>query len=120
MKLFGYAFLAISMALLTAACTPSQTACNTMEAIKLSFDEFAAEGEFSQRTILYVNEAYEEGERFCSTPGGYDQAEVIATATRVALLIRREMKKDGVAYSVINPQLDKLEGLLRQAQHQLK
>lgn len=101
--------------LVATACTPSQTACNTMESLKLSFDEFAAEGEFNQRTILYVNEAYKEGARFCAAPAGYDQAAIIAAATRVALVIRREMREGGAAYRVMAPKLTELEGLLKQA-----
>lgn len=114
MKLISLALVLVA-SLVVSACTASQTACNTMESLKLSFDEFAAEGEFNQKTILYVNEAYKEGERFCAAPAGYNQAEVIAAATRVALVIRREMRKSDVAYKVMGPQLDKLEDMLRQA-----
>lgn len=108
--------LAIPLLLALGACTPSQTACSSMDSFKLAFDEFAAEGEFSQNTILYVNTAYDEAHAICiAPPGTYDQAMMIATATRVALTIRRAMRESDVAYPVLAPQLDKLEHLLKEA-----
>lgn len=118
MKFVGILFAAAVSMMVLSACTASVTACNTMESLKISFDEFAAQGEFDRATVRYVNQAYGEGARWCAAPAGYNQADVIAAATRVALVIRREMREEGVAYRVMGPKLDKLEGLLRQAKQQ--
>lgn len=108
-------FLAMAMLALS-ACVPSQTACSTMDSAKLVFDEFAAEGEFSAQEIVVVNSVYNEGHAICIAPAGtYDQATVIATATRVALTIRRVTRTSAAAYAVLAPQLDRLDALLKEA-----
>lgn len=107
---------AIGALILAGACTPSESVCNTAEALKLSFDEFAIEGEFSQRTVLLVNAAYDEGIKVCTAPvGTYDQAAVIASATKVILVIRKAMRESDVAYQAMGPQIRKLEALLKEA-----
>lgn len=109
------------MALLLAGCTASQTACSSLEAAKLVFDEFALEGEFKQKDILVVDALYDEGHAICiAPPGTYDQAMIINKVTQTVITIRRITRQSDAAYTVMAPQLDKLESMLRQARNQIK
>jgi hypothetical protein len=87
-----------------------------MDSVKLVFDEFALEGEFTLAEVQAVSVVYEEGKRFCEAPPGtYDQAMVLASATRAVLTIRQVLRNNEVAYRVMAPRLEKLEALLKEA-----
>lgn len=108
--------LAAVAALFLAGCTPSETACLIVDEVKLTFDDFAVEGEFSVQEVVTVNAIYAEANRVCTAPAGtFDQAAVIRTAGSAARTIRKIMAHNDVAYQVAKPQLDKLERLLEEA-----
>lgn len=105
--------LVLGCALALAACTPSETACLIAEEVKLTFDDYAAEGAFSASEIVTANAIYNEGIKVChAPPGTYDQATVIRTAGAMARTLRKIMSQNEVAYQAVVPKLDKLQRML--------
>jgi hypothetical protein len=98
--------------LVITGCNLSESTCNTMDALKSSFDRFAAEGEFSRKTVIAVNGVYEPAARACENAGTVTQVEMIALATDAILAIRQAMRESDRAATVMYPQVRELERIL--------
>lgn len=109
-------FIAMAALVLVAGCNLSESTCNAMDALKGSFDRFAAEGEFSPKTVSTVNGVYASADLACESPGEVTQVEMIALATDAIFVIRQAMRESDSASTVMYPQVRELERMLRHAQ----
>lgn len=115
MKHLVFALPVLALTLMGQECTGAGTACRTMTIVKNSFDQFAAEGEFSPEEVRQANAVFMTAKPLCDNPGNYNAEDVVAIATNAVIVLRRVMRGSDVAYPVLAPQLDKLEQLLKEA-----
>lgn len=108
-------FIALLALLIVSGCNLSESTCNTMDALKASFDRFAAAGEFSPKTVTTVNGVYVSADLACESPGEVTQVEMIALATEAIFVIRQAMRESDRASTVMYPQVMELERMLRHA-----
>lgn len=109
-----FALVALA-ALFLAGCNLSQDTCDTLDAVKASFDRFAAAGEFDARTVVAVNGVYASADAACENPGTVSQVQMIVLATDAIFVIRQAMNESEAAYAVLGPQIRNLESALERA-----